>query len=62
MKKTEFDCVEMKRRGAETVKEKTGNMTGEEEYKFWIKQTQNLKQLQGKKIELLLAEEETQRV
>ena len=46
MKKTKFNCVEMKRRGAETVKEKTGNMTGEEEYKFWIGQTQNLKQLQ----------------
>ncbi len=49
MKKTELDCVEMKRRGAETVKEKIGNMTGEEEYTFWIKQTQNLKQLQERR-------------
>jgi hypothetical protein len=46
MKKTKFDCVEMKRRGAEVVGEKTENMTREEENKFWIKQTQNLKQLQ----------------
>ena len=46
MKKTKFDCVEMKRRGAEAVKEKTENMTIEEEYKFWIEQTRNLKQLQ----------------
>lgn len=46
MKKTKFDCVEMKRRGAEAVEQKTENMTKEEEHKFWIEQTQNLKQLQ----------------
>ena len=46
MKKTKFDCVEMKRRGAEAVEEKTENMTRVEEYKFWIEQTRNLKQLQ----------------
>ena len=46
MKKTNFDCVEMKRRGAEAVEKKTKNMTREEEYKFWIEQTRNLKQLQ----------------
>lgn len=46
MKKTKFDCVEMKRRGAEAVEKKTENMTREEEYKFWIEQTRNLKQFQ----------------
>lgn len=46
MKKTKFDCVEMKRRGAEAVEGRTKNMTIEEEYKFWIEQTRNLKQLQ----------------
>ena len=46
MTKTNFDCVEMKRRGAEAVEKKTKNMTREEEYKFWIEQTRNLKQLQ----------------
>lgn len=46
MKKTKFDCVEMKWRGAEAVKKKTENMTREEEYKFWIEQTRNLKQFQ----------------
>lgn len=46
MKKTKFDCVEMKRHGAEVVEEKTKNMTREEEYEFWIKQTRSLKQFQ----------------
>lgn len=46
MKKPKFDCVEMKRRGAEAVEKKTENMTREEEYKFWIEQTRNLKQFQ----------------
>lgn len=46
MKKTKFDCVEMKRRGAEAVEKKTENMTREEEYKFWIEQTRTLKQFQ----------------
>ena len=36
----------MKRRGAEAVEKKTENMTREEEYKFWIEQTRNLKQIQ----------------
>jgi len=46
MKKTKFDCVEMKRRGAEVVEEKTKSMTREEEYEFWIRQTRNLRQFQ----------------
>jgi hypothetical protein len=46
MKKPKFDCVKMKRRGSEAVEEKMKNMTREEEYKFWIEQTQNLKHLQ----------------
>ena len=52
MKKTKFDCVEMKRHGAEAVGERTENMTREEEYNFWIEQTRNLKQLQELKNEL----------
>ncbi len=46
MKKTEFDCVEMKRHGAEAIEKKTKNMTGEQEYEFWKEQTRNLKQFQ----------------
>ncbi|OIP38032.1 hypothetical protein AUJ95_07310 [Candidatus Desantisbacteria bacterium CG2_30_40_21] len=51
MKKSKFNCVKMKRCGAETVEKKTRTMTGEEEYKFWIEQTQNLKQLQKLKLQ-----------
>ena len=49
MKKTKFNCVEMKRLGADAIQKKTKNMTREEEYKFWIEQTQKLKHLQGLK-------------
>ena len=45
MKKTKFDCVEMKRQGAEAIEKKTKKMTREEEYKFWMEQTRNLKKL-----------------
>lgn len=45
MKKTKFNCVEMKRRGAEAIEKKIKNMTIEQEYKFWKEQTQNLKKI-----------------
>lgn len=46
MKITKFNCVEMKRRGAEKVAEKTKNMTKKQELVFWQKQTQQLKNYQ----------------
>lgn len=46
MKKIKFDCVEMKRRGAEGVLKKTKNMTREQEYEFWKEQTRELKRIQ----------------
>ncbi len=46
MKITKFNCVEMKRRGAEKVAEQTMHMTKEEELSFWQKQTQHLKDYQ----------------
>ena len=46
MKKIRFNCVEMKRQGAEALKKKMKNMTKEQEYNFWKEQTQNLKHLQ----------------
>ncbi len=46
MKITKFNCVEMKRRGAEKVAEKIKNMTKKQELIFWQKQTQQLKNYQ----------------
>ena len=46
MKKTKFNCVGMKRRGAEAIEKKTKEMTREQEYQFWKEQTRNLKQFQ----------------
>ena len=41
-KKKTFDCVEMKRRGAEKVRSATKNMTREEELAFWSRGTAEL--------------------
>jgi hypothetical protein len=46
MKITKFNCVEMKRRGAEKVAEKTKHMTKKQELAFWQKQSQQLKNYQ----------------
>lgn len=46
MKKTKFNCVEMKRRGAEAIEKKTKDMTEEQEYEYWEEQTRKLKQFQ----------------
>lgn len=46
MKNKTFDCVEMKRRGAEYVYGITRDMAPEEEVEFWRKQTEQLRQEQ----------------
>jgi len=43
MKKKDFDCVEMKRRGAEKVAEQTKNMSRQQELEFWRQQTQAMR-------------------
>lgn len=42
MKNKKFDCVEMKRAGAELVLKKTSAMSRKEELDFWSHQTQVL--------------------
>ena len=44
-KKT-FDCVEMKRRGAERIQDLTAGMTVEEQLAFWEKRTKLLEKAQ----------------
>lgn len=44
MKMKIFDCVEMKHRGAEKVREKTKDMTLEQELTFWQERSRILKQ------------------
>ena len=41
-----FDCVEMKRRGAEKVRRATQGMTREEELAFWVRGTAELMEVQ----------------
>jgi hypothetical protein len=43
MKKT-FDCVEMKRRGAERLRERLSKMTRDEQLAFWRERTAALRQ------------------
>jgi hypothetical protein len=45
MKKT-FDCVAMKRRGAEKIYKQIAGMTTEQELAFWQQRTNALKQRQ----------------
>lgn len=47
MKTKTFDCVEMKRRGAEQVKEKIDRLTVEQELAFWADRSRELKQRQA---------------
>ena len=42
----EFDCVEMKRKGAEILQKKLAGLTLEEELKFWQERTKKLKKEQ----------------
>jgi hypothetical protein len=43
MKTKKFDCVEMKRLGAEKVQERIAGMTREEEIRFWKERSQHLR-------------------
>jgi hypothetical protein len=45
-KAKKFDCVEMKRKGAEKVRRATRGMTREEELAFWERGTAELLELQ----------------
>jgi hypothetical protein len=60
MKTKTFDCVEMKHRGAEKVREQTKDMTPEQELAFWRERSRILKQRQevAKGESHALAEEE----
>lgn len=49
MKKT-FDCVQMKRRGAEKVREAIAGMTVEKEVRYWQERTRRLRQQQKPKV------------
>ena len=42
LKKKKFDCVEMKRKGAEQIYQITKDMTLEEELEYWRKKTEEL--------------------
>ncbi len=42
----EFDCVEMKRKGAEKLQKKLTGLTIEEELEFWKERTNELKKEQ----------------
>lgn len=44
MKTKIFDCVEMKHRGAEQLKEKLDRLTVQQELAFWAKRSNDLKQ------------------
>ncbi len=47
MKTKTFDCVEMKHRGAETLKEKIERLTVQQELAFWAERSHELKQRQA---------------
>ena len=49
MKTRKFDCVEMKRKGAQKVYEATKDMTLEEEVEYWRKRTEAARRWLGKK-------------
>lgn len=42
-----FDCVEMKRRGAELVQQRLAGMTREEQLEYWRKKTELLRERQA---------------
>ena len=46
MKAKTFNCVEMKHRGAEKVREQTNGMTLEQELAFWQERSRLLRQRQ----------------
>ena len=48
MKTKTFDCVAMKRRGAERVRKQVEGKTLEEQLKYWASGTKELRKLQKK--------------
>jgi len=42
-----FDCVQMKRQGAEKVREQTATLTREQELRFWQERSEQLRQQQA---------------
>lgn len=48
MKTKTFDCVEMKRKGAEEVMKKLQGMNAKEQLEYWAKGTKELKEQQQK--------------
>ena len=46
MKTKKFDCVEMKRKGAEKVQQEIAGMTLDEELAYWQQGTKELRALQ----------------
>ena len=46
MKTKKFDCVQMKRLGAEKVREQTATLTKEQELAFWRERSSHLRQRQ----------------
>jgi hypothetical protein len=50
MKNKEFDCVEMKHRGAEKISKKLQRFTRRELLSYWNKRYENMKMRIGKKI------------
>lgn len=46
MKTKTFDCVQMKRLGAEIVREQLEGKSLEQQLKYWQKGTENLRKLQ----------------
>jgi len=49
MKTKTFDCVEMKRRGAELVQKKLEGKSPAQKLEYWQKATDELKKLQKRK-------------
>ena len=47
MKSKEFDCVAMKRQGAERIYEQTKHMTADERLELWQERTRRLRRRQA---------------
>jgi len=47
MKGKTFDCVEMKRRGAEQVRQQIAEMSPQQELDFWRQQTEQIRRRQA---------------
>ena len=48
MSEKSFDCVEMKRQGAERVLRRLANMSPEQELDYWRKGTERLREIQAR--------------